>query len=77
MASSDIDIEIKGLSWRFGSPREPKSKKSCQILDVDLTVKRGEYVVVLGASGCGKTTLLSTINGIIPHLSRGWMSGSR
>jgi energy-coupling factor transport system ATP-binding protein len=76
MASSDIDIEIKGLSWRFGSPREPKSKKSCQILDVDLTVKRGEYVVVLGASGCGKTTLLSTINGIIPHLSRGWMSGS-
>jgi energy-coupling factor transport system ATP-binding protein len=76
MASSDIDIEIKGLSWRFGSPREPKNRKSCQILDVDLTVKRGEYVVVLGASGCGKTTLLSTINGIIPHLSRGWMSGS-
>ncbi len=76
MASSDIDIEIKGLNWRFGSPREPKDKKTCQIQAVDLTVKRGEYVVVLGASGCGKTTLLSSINGIIPHLSRGWMSGS-
>ncbi len=37
--------------------------------DVSLTVKEGEFISLLGASGCGKTTLLKTISGILPALS--------
>ena len=37
--------------------------------DVDLTVARGERVVVCGPSGSGKSTLIRCINGLQPHLS--------
>lgn len=33
---------------------------------LDLEIKQGEFVVFIGKSGCGKTTLLKMINGLIP-----------
>ncbi len=32
---------------------------------VSLTVKKGEFLVIIGPSGCGKTTLLKMINGLV------------
>lgn len=37
--------------------------------EVSLNVQEGEFISLLGASGCGKTTLLKTISGILPALS--------
>lgn len=52
-------VEIKGLCKRFGTRELFK--------DLSLTVKRGEFVAVTGASGCGKTTLLNMIGGLEPY----------
>ena len=31
----------------------------------DLTVERGEFGTVIGSSGCGKTTVLKMVNGLV------------
>src|SRR3954468_158801 len=36
------------------------------IRDVDLTVRRGEFVSVVGPTGCGKSTTLSLVSGLHP-----------
>jgi NitT/TauT family transport system ATP-binding protein len=41
--------------------------------DIDFTVARGEFVCIIGASGCGKTTLLRLLAGLIAP-SRGKVS---
>jgi len=45
------------------------------IREVNLTIKSGEFVLVIGNSGAGKSTILRCINGLIPHFSGGVISG--
>jgi len=45
------------------------------LADVDLFVPEGELVLVMGSTGCGKTTLLRAINGLVPHFSGGTLRG--
>jgi len=42
-------------------------KKNFKISDVNLTIKKGESVSILGSNGSGKTTLLKAMIGIIPY----------
>lgn len=54
-------IEIRDLSVRYGRGGDAVAALS----RIDLTIAPGEFVVALGASGCGKTTLLSAIAGFL------------
>ena len=43
--------------------------------DLKMSVKKGEIVVLTGLSGCGKTTLLRLLNGLIPSFYDGDLNG--
>jgi NitT/TauT family transport system ATP-binding protein len=56
--ASSVDISVRGLVVRFG-PAEV-------LRGVDLAVREREFIALVGASGCGKTTLLNVIAGLVP-----------
>ncbi len=43
--------------------------------NIDLTINDGEFVLLCGGSGCGKTTLTRLINGLIPNYYEGNLEG--
>jgi osmoprotectant transport system ATP-binding protein len=52
-----VVIELQGLSKRYG--------RHAAVHDVSMTVSSGELLVLLGESGCGKTTTLKMINRLV------------
>ena len=59
--ASDPILEIRGLSCVIAG--------RTILHDINLTVDEGETVVLLGRSGCGKTTLLRAVNGLVEPAS--------
>ena len=53
-------VELRGVSKTFGRGDGAVTA----LTEVDLRVEPGEFVVLLGASGCGKTTLLNLVAGL-------------
>ncbi|TDU73441.1 nitrate/nitrite transport system ATP-binding protein [Prosthecobacter fusiformis] len=54
-------IEIKNASKGFGLP----GQRSEVLKDINLAVEEGEFVVIVGYSGTGKTTLINLISGLV------------
>ena len=57
MDSTTTRIQLRGVTKRFGIG----DAEHFALDGVDLTVKKGEFIVIMGPSGCGKTTLLNII----------------
>ncbi len=64
--SDNVIIKLKGLTKRYGYG----DTESFALKDFDLTIKRGEFIMIMGPSGCGKTTLLNII-GLLDRATRG------
>ena len=58
-------LSIRNLSVRFGGLGQNSGHEVLALSQVNLEIAAGDFVVALGASGCGKTTLLSCIAGFI------------
>jgi len=61
MVSSETLLELAGLCAGYGSTRV--------LQGIDLTIKRGEIVAVIGRNGVGKTTMMRCLIGQLPAWS--------
>lgn len=62
-------VEIRDLCYSY-----PNSKT--QVLrGIDLTIEKGDFILLTGPSGCGKTTFCRCLNGLIPHFYHGELEG--
>jgi energy-coupling factor transport system ATP-binding protein len=55
----DTHVELRGFAWRHAG------RRAWAVRGVDLTVARGERVLLLGASGAGKSPLLAALAGLL------------
>lgn len=63
-------IEFRDFTFQYDSQAEPTLKQ------INLTIKQGEKILLMGSSGSGKSTLGKCLNGIIPQNEKGTFSGS-
>ena len=62
-------VEFRDVSYAY-----PDAGRAA-LRGVDLDVAPGELLLVLGASGSGKSTMLRAVNGLVPHTSGGRFGG--
>ena len=63
-------IELKNVNYKY-----PTGGTSNSLFDINLHIKEGEFIVLCGRSGCGKTTIGRLVNGLIPHFYEGTLMG--
>lgn len=63
-------VEIRNVTYRY------KGADAECLDNISLTVNAGEALLLCGASGSGKTSVIRLINGLIPHYYHGDMTGN-
>jgi len=66
---TDLPLVVENLTFRYHRRQEPA------IQNISFELPRGEVMLIAGSSGCGKTTLMRCINGLIPNTYHGDLSG--
>ena len=64
-----LPLVVNDLSFQYHTRSSPA------IQNINLSLQAGQVTLLAGSSGCGKTTLMRCINGLIPHSYRGEMRG--
>lgn len=62
-------IELQNVSFTYWEADEPALR------DINLQIQPGQFVLVNGPTGAGKSTFLMLLNGLIPHLVHGKLTG--
>ena len=67
-----MGIELTDLSFRYAGTVNSEAG----LHGINLSVSNGEFILLTGESGCGKTTLTRILNGLCPQFFEGEVSGS-
>jgi energy-coupling factor transport system ATP-binding protein len=68
-SSDAIPLSIRNLTFTYRIRQEPA------IQNINLDLHEGELMLLAGSSGCGKTTLMRCVNGLIPRIYTGKLEG--
>jgi energy-coupling factor transport system ATP-binding protein len=68
-SSESIPLSIRDLTFTYRIREKPAINK------INLDLHPGELMLLAGSSGCGKTTLMRCVNGLIPRIYTGKMEG--
>ncbi|MBP2230448.1 NitT/TauT family transport system ATP-binding protein [Azospirillum agricola] len=60
--TAPVQISVRGVEKSFTAGAQP----IVALKDIDLDIRKGEFVCLLGPSGCGKSTLLNAVAGFQP-----------
>lgn len=64
-------IDLDNISFTYGTTQT----SDAQLQEINLSIKRGEFILLTGESGCGKTTLTRVLNGLCPQFYPGKLIG--
>lgn len=68
-------LELRGLCYTY---TDPDGSSGFALGPVDLTVKAGELLYVIGGNGSGKSTLIKSMTGLYPSAAAGvWLNGEQ
>ncbi len=66
---SEPIVSMQDLKYRY------RGQKGFALEEINLTLNPGEFLMLMGPSEAGKSTLAATINGLIPHFHMGKLEG--
>ena len=67
--TESLPLTVENLTFQYRRRSKPAIEK------INFSVQAGQVILIAGSSGCGKTTLMRCINGLIPHTYSGEMNG--
>ena len=63
-------VELENVNFQY------KGSKDGSLNSINLNIEKGQTVLLCGASGSGKTSIIRLINGLIPHYYSGELEGN-
>ncbi|MFZ5878342.1 MAG: ABC transporter ATP-binding protein [Chloroflexota bacterium] len=67
--SAELLAQLEGVTYKHYGKTVPS------LVDVNLSIRRGSFTLLVGPSGSGKSTLCMLLNGIVPHILGGKLEG--